>query len=926
MPCLNCSCLEGILLPPRNYAEEREAFEQTVAFLGSVPLFRNHLPRSDWPLIAKQMTRKEWHRGAYLVRQGEKGRAFFLIRDGEAKVYTTSDKHEEVERATLCAGDYFGGHTLLNDRTNVASIVAGKGLVTLSLSQSQFNDKDSGLGKKIEFTKRQAFYNPDGSEVVPSTKEPKYEPLLEEEVSFVVKAFHKNANFHALIKVEQAKLEALASKARKISLKKDECMDDQGKGSNSFFIVKEGSIEVVIDDRMADKGQQRSAEAVVASSTMAERFLRKQNILQELTQNRRQPVARASVCGPDDKNVRPKPAAQQRMASEHDSWMTAPRGNKMSPGTASVNLAMNFTKSTAQTAEAKDDKQVATAAQPMQTVLGPQDSFGELAVLYNLNLRATFCAREDSVVYEIPRSKFAGLYATKGKRLKEYLSLLEEVHMLLPLLSTERMELARNAIGFVEFKPGERVLRQGVERLSKQWYVLKSGKALIILDEEREGKSVTQVLATLSRGGHFGERSLLNDKWAPPVSVEAGPEGMTCLIFDGLVIRDLLKKGLKFDESLAQKVDGDIRSWWVRKAKGFKVETMTGTRSMNVTSRLSRADSDIVHFGDLRRVCELGRGGCGAVTLVEDSGRRRYALKTLSKGFIKKQGSEVLVNSERELLSMTNSPFVIKLVQTFKDSQHIYFLLEAVLGGSLMDVLRKQPEVLGADSPRGSAAAFYVACITQAVDHLHERMIVHRDLKPENALLDERGYAKLCDMGFARFVLSKTNTLAGTPDYMAPEMIDFPHQHDMSVDWWALGVLTYELLAGQTPFEDEGITDPRELLLAIRRSQEKGQLSYPFTFPNIAKGFIGSLLQTHPEKRLGAGAKGADEVREAGMFKALKFNWEAHKMRQLPSPFQKKWTDPPEAKKLEAGNLGLSPDDELFCPGEEDVCDWDGDF
>ena len=64
-------------------------------------------------------------------------------------------------------------------------------------------------------------------------------------------------------------------------------------------------------------------------------------------------------------------------------------------------------------------------------------------------------------------------------------------------------------------------------------------------------------------------------------------------------------------------------------------------------------------------------------------------------------------------------------------------------------------------------------------------------------------------MGFARFILGKTNTLVGTPDYMAPEMIDFPHQHDKSVDWYSLGVLSYELLAGQTPWEESGVNKGR---------------------------------------------------------------------------------------------------------------------
>jgi serine/threonine protein kinase len=158
-------------------------------------------------------------------------------------------------------------------------------------------------------------------------------------------------------------------------------------------------------------------------------------------------------------------------------------------------------------------------------------------------------------------------------------------------------------------------------------------------------------------------------------------------------------------------------------------------------------------------------------------------------------------------------------------------------------------------------------------------------------LLDERGYAKLCDMGFARYVLGKTSTLAGTPDYMAPEMIDFPHSHDQSLDWWALGVLTFELLSGQTPFEDEGITEPRGRLLAIRRSQESGKLTFPFNFPNASKRFVNDLLRKLPG-RLGAGEGGVSHLKEHAMFRACKLvDWRAFEAQQLPAPFSKEWDE-----------------------------------
>jgi len=182
-------------------------------------------------------------------------------------------------------------------------------------------------------------------------------------------------------------------------------------------------------------------------------------------------------------------------------------------------------------------------------------------------------------------------------------------------------------------------------------------------------------------------------------------------------------------------------------------------------------------------------------------------------------------------------------------------------------------------------------------------------VKPENALLDARGYAKLCDMGFARFVLGKTNTRVGTPDYMAPEMIDFPHTHDMSVDWWALGVLTFELLAGQSPWEDEGISDPMERLLAIRKSQEEGKVRFPFHFPQHARAFVSSLLLP-ARHRLGT-TRGASAVKEHIMFRSSGVDFGALEARQLQSPYLPD-EEPPGLMVSEGEDLCPGPNDSIY--------------
>jgi len=243
---------------------------------------------------------------------------------------------------------------------------------------------------------------------------------------------------------------------------------------------------------------------------------------------------------------------------------------------------------------------------------------------------------------------------------------------------------------------------------------------------------------------------------------------------------------------------------------------------------------------------------------------------------------------EKDLMTMINTKFVINLCRTFNDERNIYFLMDAGLGGTLFKVLTDHEEVFkdmtSQWNQRGFPAAFYVGCITLGLEHLHERNIAYRDLKPENVLLDESGYAKICDMGFARFVLGKTNTLCGTPDYMAPEMIDLPHAHDQTVDWWALGCLTYELCCGQCPFDDENIDageDARGRLLAIRRSQEREPV-FPFSMPRMMQTFIRKLLQK-PKNRLGK--EGAEQVKSDNWFSHAGIDFGKLKDLRIQAPY-----------------------------------------
>uniref|UniRef100_H3C6F2 Protein kinase C n=1 Tax=Tetraodon nigroviridis TaxID=99883 RepID=H3C6F2_TETNG len=319
----------------------------------------------------------------------------------------------------------------------------------------------------------------------------------------------------------------------------------------------------------------------------------------------------------------------------------------------------------------------------------------------------------------------------------------------------------------------------------------------------------------------------------------------------------------------------------------------------------------VLGLPDFELIRVIGRGSYAKVLLVRlKKNDQMYAMKVVKKELVHDDEDIDWVQTEKHVFEQASSnPFLVGLHSCFQTQSRLFLVIEYVKGGDLMFHMQRQRKL-----PE-EHARFYAAEICIALNFLHEKGIIYRDLKLDNVLLDHDGHVKLTDYGMCKEGIQPgdtTSTFCGTPNYIAPEILR-GEDYGFSVDWWALGVLMFEMMAGRSPFDivtdNPDMNTEEYLFQVILEKPIRIPRSLSVKAASVLKGF----LNKDPKDRLGCQVQmGFTDVQSHTFFRSI--DWNQLEQKQVTPPFKPQISDDYGLENFDTQftnePVQLTPDDE----------------
>lgn len=887
-------------------------------FLATIPLFKRCLSDEEIKDMAAAMKSVCFTEGELFIKQGDKAFEFFVILSGMVAVLIANkDGSDDEQVALLKEGDIFGEAALVTGGFRNASLRAETDVMCFSISSHKI--KELGLEKRLQFTRRAAVgrecildKNLSSSSILSSESNGASRTSHDsEDEALVNKALQSNSNLkHLLPADDNVAKEAMQYCKRQLVEKGTDVIVQGDQNADSFYVIEHGSFSVTVAEKRSsirkkfDKAMTRGLTSEFTNKVVA--TLRRGQSFGELALLYRAPRA-ATVSALEDssvwvldrnafKDVLRKIAlsknkdygryldgldllsslssAEKRMLTTAFESIHFIKGSLIfSPGDESVCLYI-LIDGEVEIVDVKGRKKIIRANFGKKTwkyigqeaLLSTRPRSNKVTVLSPTARALTLDRNAFSMLLrgEAPSSTrnsgtgrasagavsvgrvsteststgqasvglaSTGLSSTGtlgGSSWFKYIGYVNQLRVTASMPDDIKESVARS-LTQENYQQSDFIYSIGDS--ADKFYILVDGTL-----EQLDGKRCTLIEACPGAGVvcHFGDREIINGKMRT-----SGVKVVSNTAIVLAVGQDI------FVKLLSPYKDIFTRFWVGAEQIAKRDLTMMGVVAHGT-------------FGPIE-VCRHNTTG------------QIYALKTMSKYLIVKKEAQRSVMRERAVWLQLKSPFVMQLFGLYNEAQSLHYLLEFVSSGSLGEVYHLQGFY-----GRVEHARFYIAAVVCALRHIQKRRLIHRDVKPENILLSRTGHPKLCDFALAKPLIGKTFTTCGTPQYMAPEVL-IGTGHTKAVDWWSMGIMVFELLAGAPPFVSES-----DEVLQVYSQVMKGISKV--TFPEACHGDAEDLVRKLCDQDPGTRLVGAPNVMAHPWYQD--FDWRAMASQSLDPPWR----------------------------------------